>query len=167
MPVSLEYRRKTFIDLSFSKAHGNNRSTIFVPPLILNGKGTPVDRNCHFFRNPRVGAAVAACVTAALMSVSGAARAQVWENLPQPAVPTNSILAQNAVPENPQAIPINPGTNGETQPTPEFPAQLKAGPEGNQEGYFFSLQELGKYTLTPREAENCLPIVATWILRLA
>lgn len=83
-------------------------------------------------------------LTTSLLESSGVAQAQTWENLPQPAVPTNSILAQSAMPENPQGIPINPGTNGESVPTPEFPAQLKAGPEGNQEGYYFSLADVGK-----------------------
>jgi len=83
-------------------------------------------------------------LTTSLLESSGVAQAQTWENLPQPAVPTNSILVQNAMPENPQGVPINPSTNGESLPTPEFPAQLKAGPEGNQEGYFFSLADVGK-----------------------
>ena len=97
-----------------------------------------MDRSHRFLTRLHVGTFLAICLAAALITFSETARAQVWENLPQPAVPTNSTLAQNTMPENPQGIPINPGTNGETQPTPEFPAQLKPGTEGNQDGYFFS-----------------------------
>lgn len=79
-----------------------------------------------------------------LWGLPGVARAQTWENLPQPVVPTNSVLAQNTPPDNPQGNPINPSTNGESVPTVEFPAQLNAGPQGNQEGYLFSLANIGK-----------------------
>jgi carbohydrate-selective porin OprB len=103
-----------------------------------------VDTNrCH--PTPlRAGASFAICLAALLFDFSGTAQAQVGENLPRPEVPTNSTLAQNLIPENPQGMPINPGTNNETVPTPEFPAQIQPGLEGNQEGYFFSLQSAGK-----------------------
>jgi len=101
-------------------------------------------QNVSFIRPRRVWALPGAlAATAFLLAAPGVARSQTWENLPQGGiVPTNSVLAQNTTPVNPQGDQIlqqTPATNGETG----FQNPQANGPESNSEGNFFSLTGIG------------------------